>query len=110
MSVITEKTLLEDIKINTTSLVGSATSTYGLITLDTDPKLIISANANRKNCIIQANSTNTVISYLGYDNTVSSTNFVVSLNAGDIYTQEGYLGDFYISNSIVTEKCTFGEV
>jgi hypothetical protein len=101
---------LKTINTSLISLLRSVTPQgYAVITLDANPKKIVSANVLRKNVIIQAGATNGV-SYLGYDVNVTNINYVVRLNAGDIYSNDSYLGDFYISDTIATDTISYGEV
>jgi hypothetical protein len=83
---------------------------YGTLTLNTNPKNVLPANVNRRSSIIQALSGNTSICYVGYDNNVTNTNYAFSLNPGDIYTQDSYLGDIFIANVTATDNISFGEV
>jgi len=131
MSLVTERTLLDDIKTNvgevqinptqytvlerlknieTNTSGGSVTFLgYGVVTLDANPKLIVSANTLRKNVIIQSGASNGVL-YLGYDVNVTNINYVVMLNKGDSYSNDSYLGDYYVADSIATDTISFGEV
>jgi hypothetical protein len=103
------KTDLDTILTNTNNLIKSSAGTYGQVTLNANPKLIIASNVNRKSIIIQA-ATNTSVSYLGYDNTVTSTKYFASLSTDDVYSQDSYTGDIYISNVTATDKVNYGEV
>lgn len=107
----TELARLKDINTSLISLLRSVTPQgYGTITLNINPKKVLAQNLLRKSSIIQSLTGNSSICYVGYDNTVSNVNYAFSLNPGDIYTQDSYLGDIYISNATATDGISFGEV
>jgi hypothetical protein len=109
-TALTVLSRLKDINTSLISLLRTVTfQGYGLVTLDTDPKKIVTANTLRKNVIIQTGPTNGIC-YLGYDVNVTNINYVVALQPGDIYSNDSYLGDFYMSSVVATDTISFGEV
>jgi hypothetical protein len=102
---------LKDINTSLTSLLRSITAQgYGVITLNTNPKKIVNSNLLRKNIVIQASYTNISPCYLAYDNAVTNLSYAIILNAGDVYNNDSYLGEFHISNVTATDSVSFGEV
>ncbi len=71
--------------------------------------VIIAANADRKDCIIQAKSTNMGIVYLGFDNTVTTTKWIAELTAGQAFTVDDYRGDLYTRASAAGQLVGWGE-
>ncbi|MDD3906536.1 MAG: hypothetical protein PHS46_08470 [Candidatus Omnitrophica bacterium] len=83
---------------------------FDLVTLDTDPHLVVAANTQRRSVIIQAALGNTSTVYIGFDNTTATTKYVVALKPGDQYSIDDYQGAIWASSATATDKVSYGEV
>lgn len=70
---------------------------------------IISVNADRKGCMLQAKSTNTGIVYVGFDNSVTATRWVAELLASMAITFDDYRGDLWAYGSAAGQLVGWGE-
>ncbi len=70
---------------------------------------VISANADRKACIIQNKSTNSGIVYVGFDNTVTSSKWIAELQPGMAFPLDDYRGDLYAIATAAGQLVGWGE-
>jgi len=70
---------------------------------------IINTNVDRKACTIQAKSTNTGIVYIGFDNTVTTTNWIAELQASQTFSVHDYRGDLWARASAAGQLVGWGE-
>lgn len=71
---------------------------------------ILAANAARKSCSIQSKSTNGGLVYIGFDNTVTTTEWVAELQAGMSYSIDDYRGALFAYASAAGQLVGYGEV
>lgn len=83
---------------------------YGLVTVGTATTQVVASNTSRKSALIQNLPTNTGLMYIGFDNTLTTSNYVAVLSPGQIYSVDDYLGDLYCLGSVAAEKVSYGEV
>lgn len=70
---------------------------------------ILAANANRKGCIIQSKGINGGQIYIGFDNTVTSSKWVVQLTGGMSVLFDDYRGDLYAIADTAGQLVGWGE-
>ena len=107
-SAIIASTLLQEILDEMTG--GVLAQGYNVVTLNINPKKVVSSNTSRKSLLIQAHKSNGDISYVGFDASVTSSKYVIALSAGDTYAIDDYRGDIYVANATATDKISYGEV
>jgi hypothetical protein len=83
---------------------------FNVITLNADPKLVVASNADRKSVLIQSAIANATVCYVGFDNSVTGSKYVIALLPGESYSVDDYLGDIYVSSATATDKVSYGEV
>ena len=71
---------------------------------------VMAANANRKSFTIQAESTNTGIVYVGFDNTVTAAKWWAELSPGQTCGSDDYRGPVHVIGSAAGQDYGFGEV
>ena len=71
---------------------------------------VLAANADRKSFSIQAKSTNTGIVYIGFDNTVTSTNWWAELQPGQSCKGDDYRGSLHGIATVAAQLVGYGEV
>ena len=105
-SAISEATagILDELRGDTTPETVGTEKTIGAAAA-----IVISANADRKGCNVQAKSTNTGIIYVGFDNTVTSTKWVAELQAGQAFSIDDYRGDIYAIATAAGQLVGWGE-
>jgi len=82
---------------------------YGQVAIGLAFVLVLTANANRKDAIVQAKLGNAGIVYLGFDNTVAANNCFVELESGDAWSFDDYRGDVYAIASAAAQNVNYGE-
>ncbi len=75
----------------------------------TTATIVLASNADRKGCVVQAKSTNTDPVYIGFDNTVTDTRWVVELQPGQGYTWDNYRGDIWSYAVPANQDIGYGE-
>jgi hypothetical protein len=107
-SAIIASTLLQNIL---DEMQGSVTPlNYDVVTLNSNPKIVVASNTSRKSVLIQAHKSNASITYIGFSASVTTSKYVIALSAGDVYAIDDYRGDIYASNVTATDKVSYGEV
>jgi len=92
-------------------LKGTSTAQgFNVVTLDTDPHLAVAANTQRRSVIIQSAIANASTVYIGFDNTLTTSKYVVALKPGEIYSIDDYQGAIWASSVTSTDKISYGEV
>lgn len=70
---------------------------------------ILAPNAARKGCIIQSKEVNGGHIYLGFDNAVTSSKWVVELQAGMAFSVDDYRGPIFAISDVAGQLVGFGE-
>lgn len=83
---------------------------WGEATIGVAQAQVLAANAGRKSFTIQAESTNTGIVYIGFDNTVLATNWWAELLPGESCDGDDYRGPLHAIASAAGQDIGFAEV
>jgi len=70
---------------------------------------VVSLNAARKGCFIQAHPTNTGLVYVGFDNTVGPAKYMACLSAGEGYSFDDYRGVVWVEADAAAQEVGYGE-
>lgn len=89
---------------------GVAALNWGLVTVAGAATSIAASNTSRRSIMITALAANTGVIYIGYDNTVSNSKYIIALNAGDSWGADDYQGAVYGLAAVANEKVSLSEV